>query len=114
VALNYLDRRESYCHLRQGVARIFFQSMTDLLGEQVKAMFDLPNKASPQIRNGVVNGLAIMEPERVSGLPDMPTTAELGRPTIRFANWQNRAQATRIQCSELAEVIKRAGIPLLD
>ncbi len=88
--------------------------MTDLLGEQVKAMFDLPNKASPQIRNGVVKGLAIMGPERVSVLPDMATTDELGRPTIRLTNWQHRAQATRIQRSELAEVIKRAGVPLLD
>ena len=98
----------------EGGADFFFQWMTDLLGGQVKAMFDLPNNASLQIRNGVVKGLAIMEPERVSGLPDMPTTAELGRPTIRFTNWQYRAQATRIQRSELAEVIKRAGISLLD
>jgi tripartite-type tricarboxylate transporter receptor subunit TctC len=77
-------------------------------------MFDLPNNSSLQIRNGVVKGLAIMGPERVSVLPDMPTTADLDRPTIRFTNWQDSAQATRLQRSELAEVIKRAGIPLLD
>ena len=38
------------------------QSMTDLLGGQVKAMFDSPNNSSPQIKNGKVKGLAIMGP----------------------------------------------------
>jgi tripartite-type tricarboxylate transporter receptor subunit TctC len=136
------------------------QSMTDLLGGQVKAMFDSPNNSSPQIKNGKVKGLAIMGPERISVLPDVPTTAELGMPTMRFTNWlgvyapagtppdiidrmikilrpamndtdmkeyfersgmppsplfgQDMAQATRTQRNELAEVIKRAGIPLMD
>jgi len=136
------------------------QSMTDLLGGQVKAMFDSPNNSSPQIKNGKVKGLAVMGPERLSVLPDVPTTAELGIPTMRFTNWlgvyapvgtppdiverlikilkpamgdqdmkeyfersgmppsplfgQEMAVASRNQRSELAEVIKRAGIPLLD
>jgi tripartite-type tricarboxylate transporter receptor subunit TctC len=136
------------------------QSMTDLLGGQVKAMFDSPNNSSPQIKNGKVKGLAIMGPERISVMPDVPTTAELGMPAMRFTNWlgvyapagtptdiidrmikilrpamndtdmkeyfersgmppsplfgQDMAQATRTQRNELAEVIKRAGIPLID
>jgi hypothetical protein len=136
------------------------QSMTDLLGGQVKAMFDSPNNSSPQIKNGKVKGLAVMGSERLSVLPDVPTTAELGIPTMRFSNWlgvyapagtppdiierlikilrpatndqdmkeyfersgmpqsplfgQEMAVASRNQRSELAEVIKRAGIPLLD
>ena len=136
------------------------QSMTDLLGGQVKAMFDSPNNSSPQIKNGKVKGLAVMGPERLSVLPDVPTTAELGIPTMRFTNWlgvyapagtppdiverlikilkpamgdqdmkeyfersgmppsplfgQDMAVASRNQRSELAEVIKRAGIPLID
>lgn len=136
------------------------QSMTDLLGGQVKAMFDSPNNSSPQIKNGKVKGLAIMGPERLSVLPDVPSTAELGMPTMRFTNWlgvyapagtpadivermikilrpamneadmkeyfersgmppaplfgQDMAQASRVQRAELAEVVKRAGIALLD
>jgi tripartite-type tricarboxylate transporter receptor subunit TctC len=136
------------------------QSMTDLLGGQVKAMFDSPNNSSPQIKNGKVKGLAVMGPERLSVLPDVPTTAELGMPTMRFTNWlgvyvpagtpsaivdrmisilrpamndadmkeyfersgmpptplfgQDMAQSSRVQRSELADVIKKAGIPLLD
>jgi len=136
------------------------QSMTDLLGGQVKAMFDSPNNSSPQIKNGKVKGLAIMGPERISVLPEVPTTAELGMPNIRFTNWlgvyspagpppdivvrvirilgvavndadmkeyfersgmppsplfgQDMAQASRVQRSELSEVVKRAGIALLE
>ncbi len=136
------------------------QSMTDLLGGQVKAMFDSPNNSSPQIKNGKVKGLAVMGPERLSVLPDVPTTAELGIPTMRFTNWlgvyapagtppdivdriikilkpamgdqdmkeyfersgmpplplfgQDMAVASRNQRNELADVIKRAGIPLID
>jgi tripartite-type tricarboxylate transporter receptor subunit TctC len=136
------------------------QSMTDLLGGQVKAMFDSPNNSSPQIKNGKVKGLAVMGPERLSVLPDVPTTTELGIPNMRFTNWlgvyapagtpqdiverlikilkpamgdqdmkeyfersgmppsplfgQDMAVASRNQRNELADVIKRAGIPLID
>jgi tripartite-type tricarboxylate transporter receptor subunit TctC len=136
------------------------QSMTDLLGGQVKAMFDSPNNSSPQIKSGKVRGLAVMGPERLSVLPDVPTTTELGIPTMRFTNWlgvyapagtspeivdriikilkpamgdqdmkeyfersgmppsplfgQDMAVASRNQRNDLADVIKRAGIPLID
>ena len=136
------------------------QSMTDLLGGQVKAMFDSPSNSSPQIKNGKVKGLAVMGPDRLSILPDVPTTAELGMPNMQFTNWfgvyaptgtppeivdrlinilrpamndldmkefidrsgmpptplfgQDMAFASRKQRIELAEVIKRAGIPLID
>ena len=136
------------------------QSMTDLLGGQVKAMFDSPNNSSPQIKNGKVKGLAVMGPERLSVIPDVPTTAELGMPTMRFTNWlgvyapagtppeivermikilkpamgdqdmkeyfersgmppsplfgQDMAVASRNQRNDLAEVVKRAGIALID
>ena len=136
------------------------QSMTDLLGGQVKAMFDSPNNSSPQIKNGKVKGLAVMGPERLSVIPDVPTTSELGMPSMRFTNWlgvyapagtppeivermikilkpamgdqdmkeyfersgmppsplfgQDMAVASRNQRNDLAEVVKRAGIPLID
>ena len=136
------------------------QSMTDLLGGQVKAMFDSPNNSSPQIKNEKVKGLAVMGPERLSVIPDVPTTSELGMPSMRFTNWlgvyapagtppeivermikilkpamgdqdmkeyfersgmppsplfgQDMAVASRNQRNDLAEVVKRAGIPLID
>lgn len=63
------------------------QSMTDLLGGQVKMMFDSPNNATPHIRNGKVLGLAVMAKDRLELLPDIPSTGELGFPDMRFTNW---------------------------
>jgi tripartite-type tricarboxylate transporter receptor subunit TctC len=63
------------------------QSMTDLLGGQVKMMFDSPNNSSPHIKNGKLKGLAVMGPERLELLPDVVTTEELGMPDMRFINW---------------------------
>lgn len=136
------------------------QSMNDLLGGQVKSMFDSPNNSSPQVKSGKIKALAVMGPDRLSVLPDVPTTAELGMPNMRFTNWlgvyapagtpaeiverlirilkpamaeqdmkdyfersgmpptplfgQDLAAASKIQRNELAEVIKRAAIPLID
>ena len=136
------------------------QSMNDLLGGQVKSMFDSPNNSSPQVKSGKIKALAIMGPDRLSVLPDVPTTTELGMPNMRFTNWlgvyapagtpaeiverlirilkpamsdqdmkdyfersgmpptplfgQDLAVASRIQRNELAEIIKRAAIPLID
>lgn len=136
------------------------QSMNDLLGGQVKAMFDSPNNSSPQINAGKLRGLAVMGPVRLAVLPEVPTTAELGMPTMRFSNWlavyapagtppaiverltnilrrsvsdadmkehfdrsgmpqtplfgAELAQSSRMQRAELAEIVKRAGIPLVD
>lgn len=63
------------------------QSMTDLLGGQVKMMFDSPNNSSPHVASGKLRALAIMGPERVPVLPDVPSTTELGMPAIHFTNW---------------------------
>ena len=136
------------------------QSMNDLLGGQVKSMFDSPNNSSPQVKSGKIKAFAVMGPDRLSVLPDVPTTAELGMPNMRFTNWlgvyapagtpaeiverlirilkpamaeqdmkdyfersgmpptplfgQDLAAASKIQRNELAEVIKRAAIPLID
>jgi len=63
------------------------QSMTDLLGGQVKMMFDSPNNSAPQIKAGKVLGLAVMAKDRLDLLPDVPSTTELGFPDMRFTNW---------------------------
>jgi len=117
------------------------QSMTDLLGGQVKAMFDSPNNSSPQIKNGKVKGLAVMGPERLSVIPGVyapaGTPPEIVERMIKILKpamgdqdmkeyfersgmppsplfGQDMAVASRNQRNDLAEVVKRAGIPLID
>lgn len=101
-----------------------------------------------------------MGPSRLAVLPEVPTTSELGMPTIRFSNWlavyapagtpapiveritnilrrtvsdadmkehfdrsgmpqtplfgAELEQSSRIQRAELADIVKRAGILLVD
>lgn len=136
------------------------QSMTDLLGGQVKMMFDSPNNSAPHVASGKLRALAIMGPERVHVLPDVPSTTELGVPDIRFTNWlgmyapagtpqgaidritqtllpamkdsdmqkffeasgmspiamfgEEFASSSRNQRQALADVVKKAGIPMID
>jgi tripartite-type tricarboxylate transporter receptor subunit TctC len=135
-------------------------AVTDLLGGQVKMMFDSVFNAGPHIRSGKLRGIAVMGAERVPGLPDIKTTAELGMPTMRFYNFlgvyapagtppevidriskilrtalvgpetrafyeasampptpmfgAELAQSSRLQREELAEVVRRANLPLID
>lgn len=136
------------------------QSMTDLLGGQVKMMFDSPNNSAPHVASGKLRALAIMGPERVDVLPGVPSMAELGMPEIRFTNWlgmyaptgtpqatidlitkilkpamndsdmqdyfkvsgmastavfgEEFASSSRAQRKALADVVKKAGIPMID
>ena len=63
------------------------QSMTDLLGGHVDfTLVDL-SAGLPQIKAGVFKGLAVTTPQRVSALPDVPTTAEIDLPGVRLAGW---------------------------
>ena len=63
------------------------QSMTDLLGGHVDfTLVDL-SAGLPQIQAGAFKALAVTTPERVTVLPDVPTTAELGLPGVKLAGW---------------------------
>ena len=43
--------------------------------------------ALPPIKGGMVRALAISSKERFQGLPDVPTTAELGFPSVNAVQW---------------------------
>jgi tripartite-type tricarboxylate transporter receptor subunit TctC len=59
----------------------------DLLGGQVKAMFNNPINALPQIRAGSLRALAVTGRERLALLPDVPTVAEQGYPGFEASTW---------------------------
>ena len=54
-------------------------AMQDLLAGQVDMMFDQSATAIAQIRAGKVKPLAVNTPQRMAGLPDVPTVAETFR-----------------------------------
>jgi tripartite-type tricarboxylate transporter receptor subunit TctC len=59
----------------------------DLLGGQVKAMFNNPINALPQIKAGSLRALAVTGRERLALLPDVPTVAEQGYPGFEASTW---------------------------
>jgi tripartite-type tricarboxylate transporter receptor subunit TctC len=62
-------------------------AVTDLLGGQVQlVVFDVP-VLLPHIRSGALHPLAVTSKARASALPDVPTTAEAGFPTVLSDNW---------------------------
>jgi tripartite-type tricarboxylate transporter receptor subunit TctC len=62
-------------------------AVTDLLGGQVQlAVFDVP-VLLPHIRSGALHALAVTSRARAAALPEVPTTAEAGFPSVRSDNW---------------------------
>ena len=62
-------------------------AMTDLLGGQIQMLVaDVP-VLLPQIKSGAIKALAITSAMRMSALPDVPTTAEVGYPRVVSDNW---------------------------
>lgn len=62
-------------------------AMTDILGGQVDLMCDQTTNTVAQIKNGDVKAYAVTSAERVSSMPDVPTTAEAGLPELQVGVW---------------------------
>ena len=62
-------------------------AMNDLLGGQVKIMFDNLPASIGQIRQGSLRGLAITTTKRSPAAPDLPTMAEAGLPGYETYSW---------------------------
>jgi len=60
---------------------------TDLVGGRIQLMFQLIPGIAQQVKSGKVRAIAVMAPQRSPGLPDVPTTAELGQPKLQSSTW---------------------------
>ena len=61
-------------------------AMTDLVGGQVNLMVETVPAALQFIRSGQLRALAVTTPQRISMLPDVPTTAEAGMPAVEVSS----------------------------
>jgi tripartite-type tricarboxylate transporter receptor subunit TctC len=61
---------------------------TDLLAGHIKMMFELTYAALPSVKAGRLRPLAVTAEGRLPMLPDVPTFAESGYPTLVLSNWQ--------------------------
>jgi tripartite-type tricarboxylate transporter receptor subunit TctC len=60
---------------------------TNLIAGDIQLMFQLIPGIAGQIKSGKVRAIAVMAPQRSPGLPDVPTTAELGQPKLLSSTW---------------------------
>ncbi|MDP3084146.1 MAG: tripartite tricarboxylate transporter substrate binding protein [Rubrivivax sp.] len=61
-------------------------AMTDLVGGQVNLMVETVPAALQFIKAGKLRALAVTMPQRISMLPDVPTTGEAGLPAIEVSS----------------------------
>jgi tripartite-type tricarboxylate transporter receptor subunit TctC len=62
-------------------------SVTDLVGGQIDAIFGDVAILTPQVQKGTIKALAITSEKRSPLLPDLKTTAEAGLPNVQTEVW---------------------------
>jgi len=63
-------------------------AMQDLLGGQIDTMLDVAANSLPHAREGRLRAIAVVgSPKRLEGLPQVPTIAELGHPSLDTPGW---------------------------
>ena len=88
------------------------QLATAILRNEVQLGFaDLP-VLLPNIQAGTMRALAVGTPERMPWLPDVPTFAELGLPSVDASNWHGLVAPARTQPAAL-DALRRAAIAAL-
>jgi tripartite-type tricarboxylate transporter receptor subunit TctC len=62
-------------------------ALNDILGNQVAAYFDTLNTSVKLVQEGRLRALAIVAPQRVAALPEVPTIGEAGFPGVQGRAW---------------------------
>ena len=62
-------------------------AITNLLGGQIDVVFSLSAECISQVKAGKLRALAVTTENRFSLMPDVPTTAEAGFPTVLATGW---------------------------
>ena len=93
-------------HLEGGAAQL-----KEIMGGNIDVAFDNVGSIAPRARAGEVRVLAVLDNERSKFLPDVPTTKELGYPTVISSSTRGIAGPKGIPApvvAKLAAVLKKA------
>jgi tripartite-type tricarboxylate transporter receptor subunit TctC len=82
----------------------------DLLAGAIDCQFDTPSSVMPFVKSGRLRALTLTGPVRYPGLPDVPTTAELGFPELLLRGWTAMYAPRRTP----PEIVARLQVTLKD
>jgi tripartite-type tricarboxylate transporter receptor subunit TctC len=77
----------AHIHIQQVPYRGVAPALPDLIGGRLDMLPADPPVLLPLIAQNQVRPLAVLGKERLSALPDVPTSTELGYPTVIMENW---------------------------
>lgn len=84
-------------------------TVNDILGGHIQLTFSTPTSTLAHINDGKLRALAVVLPERVPYLPDVPTTAEAGLPPLKpatFAALYGPAKVPPEIATKMSEALK--------
>lgn len=61
--------------------------LADLMSERLQLFFSSASAAMPHIKGGKLKALAVTSPQRMKGLPQVPTVAEAALPGFSYSLW---------------------------
>jgi len=99
-----LLKRESGIELQHVPYRSTANSLTDLVGGHIDAIFGDVAILQPHVRSGAIRALAITSGERSPLLPDLATMAEVGFPRVRTEVWYGLLAPARTPAPALAKL----------
>lgn len=79
---NALGAEVTLVHFKSGA-----DDVTALMGGQIDLVSEAAVAVLPYVRAGKLRALAVTDDKRLPVLPDVPTTSELGFPTVRMRHW---------------------------
>ncbi len=87
-------------------------ALNDVLANQVPVYFDTLNTSMPFVQDGRLRALAVVTPQRVPGLPDVPTIAEAGYPGVQGRAWFALVAPAATPAAVVARLNEEANIAL--
>ena len=85
--LAFLLARSAGLQLQQIAYKGGAPAVQDLLGGQIPALINQLTEVLPHLASGKLRVLAVTSQQRISFLPDVPTFAEQGHPTVIGSEW---------------------------
>ena len=79
-------------------------AMPDLIRGSLSFMFVSPAGLGALVQGGKLRALAITGPQRVPGLPDVPTSAEAGMPALAVSTWNGLVAPAGVSKDVLAKL----------